>query len=209
VAALRPEKNHELFLEAAAWIRRKVPQARFLVVGDGAQRGRLEGLAAELSLSESVRFLGTRNDVPAVLSLLDVLVLSSHMEANPVSILEAMACERPVVATAVGSVPESVIDGRTGYLVPPGDAGRIAERVIELFQDPARRAAFGRAGREHVAAHGSSQRMVEGYQDLIAGLYARKQAQRKRRRTLAADLTAEDRSVPPRPSPADPVESGT
>ncbi len=209
VAALRPEKNHELFLEAAAWIRRKVPQARFLVVGDGAQRGRLEGLAAELSLSESVRFLGTRNDVPAVLSLLDVLVLSSHMEANPVSILEAMACESPVVATAVGSVPESVIDGRTGYLVPPGDAGRIAERVIELFQDPARRAAFGRAGREHVAAHGSSQRMVEGYQDLIAGLYARKQAQRKRRRTLAADLPAEDPAVPPRPSPADPVESGT
>ena len=174
VAALRPEKNHEMFLRAAASIRRDVPEARFLVVGDGAERARLEALARELSLDGSVGFLGTRSDVPELLALVDVLVLSSHMEANPVSILEAMACGKPVVATAVGSVPDSVLDGRTGYLVAPGSAEELAARVVELFGNPQRAAALGRAGREHVVACASSQRMVEGYQDLIAELYSAK-----------------------------------
>ncbi len=105
---------------------------------------------------------------------MDVLVLTSHMEANPVSILEAMACEKPVVATAVGSIPESVQDGRTGYLTEPGDAAETARRVVELLRDPDRAAAFGRAGRQHVLVHASAQRMVEGYQDLLAGVYGRK-----------------------------------
>jgi glycosyltransferase involved in cell wall biosynthesis len=87
VAALRPEKNHPLFLRAAALVHRELPQARFLIVGDGTERDRLESLAAELSISEVVRFLGTRPDVPEILSLVDVLVLTSHMEANPISIL--------------------------------------------------------------------------------------------------------------------------
>jgi glycosyltransferase involved in cell wall biosynthesis len=179
VAALRPEKNHELFLRAADLIRRDVPEARFLVVGDGAERVRLEKLACGLSLGESVQFLGTRSDVPDLLALVDVLVLSSHMEANPVSILEGMACGKPVVATAVGSVPENVLDGRTGYLATPGSAEELARRVVELFRHPELAARFGRAGRQHVAAHASCPRMVEGYQDLITEVYARK-ARRKR-----------------------------
>ena len=174
VAALRPEKNHELFLRSAARVRRQVPGARFLIAGDGPQRDALETLAHELSLSEAVHFLGTRSDVPEVLSLIDVLVLTSHAEANPVSILEAMAAEKPVVATRVGSVPETVLDGVTGCLAAPGDEAAIAERVVELLRDPERAAAMGRAGREHVIAHWSVQQMVEGYQDLIAGIYALK-----------------------------------
>jgi glycosyltransferase involved in cell wall biosynthesis len=174
LAALRPEKNHELFLRAAEAIRREVREAWFLVVGDGPQRVRLEDLARHLSLDGSVRFLGTRHDVPELLSLIDVLVLSSHMEASPVCILEAMACAKPVVATAVGSVPDSVLDGRTGYLVAPASAEQLAARVVDLFRNPERAAEFGRAGRERVLAHASMERMVEGYQDLIAELYARK-----------------------------------
>ena len=136
VAALRPEKNHELFLQAAALVRRELPQARFLIVGEGPCRPALENLAGRLSLGEAVRFLGSRADVPQILSLVDVLVLTSHMESNPVSILEAMAAEKPVVSTRVGSVSETVLDGCTGYLVAPGAAGEIAGRVVELLRDP-------------------------------------------------------------------------
>jgi glycosyltransferase involved in cell wall biosynthesis len=174
VAALRPEKNHPLFLRAAALVHRELPQARFLVVGDGPQRDELESLAAELSISEVVYFLGTRHDVPEVLALVDVLVLSSHIEANPISILEAMAAEKPVVATRVGSVEETVVDGKTGYLVAPDEAGGVAGRVVELLQDRPRAAAMGRAGRERVIANWSIDRTVQGYQDLIAGIYAAK-----------------------------------
>ena len=174
VAALRPEKHHELFLRAAALVRRQMPGARFLVVGDGPQRRKLQSLARQWSLDEAVDFLGVRSDVAELLSLVDVLVLTSHMEANPVSILEAMAAERPVVATRVGSIFETVLDGQTGYLTAPGSADQIAERVVELFRQPQRAAAMGRAGREHVLAHWSSQRMVDGYQDLITQVYRSK-----------------------------------
>ncbi|HEV3005109.1 MAG TPA: glycosyltransferase [Pirellulales bacterium] len=174
VAALRPEKNHELFLRAAALVRAAVPAARFLVVGDGAQRGRLETLAGELCIAEAVHFVGTRSDVPELLSLADVLALSSHMEANPVSILEALACEKPVVATRVGSVPETVKEGVNGYLVPAGDAQRMAERLAAVMSDPALAHRLGQAGRRLVLADWSLERMVEGYQDLIHEIYCAK-----------------------------------
>jgi len=187
VAALRPEKNHELFLQAAALVRQQVPQSHFVIVGDGPQRPKLEALAGELSLTDAVHFLGTRSDIPQVLSLLDVFVLSSHMEANPVSILEAMATEKPVVATRVGSVPETVREGQTGYLGAPGSAEELAARVTELFRNPEHAAAMGRAGREHVLAHWSIERMVEGYQDLLVSIY-----QSKCRRPRKASSTEED-----------------
>jgi len=174
VAALRPEKNHELFLNAAALVRRRMPEANFLVVGDGPRRRQLEAFAARLGLDGAVRFLGTRRDVAELLSLVDVLVLSSHMEANPVSILEAMAGEKPVVATRVGSVPETVLDGGSGYLVAAGDADAMAARIGELLSDRQQAAAMGRRGRRHVVEHWSCRQMVEGYQDLIAAIYQRK-----------------------------------
>lgn len=174
VAALRPEKNHELFLRSASLIRQELPTARFLVVGDGPQREGLQTLANELGLSEAVHFLGTRHDIPEVLALTNVFLLTSHMEANPVSIMEAMATEKPVVATRVGSVPETVLDGQTGFLVPPGDAVQLAARTVELLRDPDRAAAMGRAGREHVVSHWSVRRMVQGYQDLIVEIYQSK-----------------------------------
>ncbi len=175
VAALRPEKNHEMFLRAAALVRRQAPEARFLVIGDGPKREALEGLARESGIGGCVHFLGTRGDVPEILPMVTVLALTSHMEANPVSILEAMACEKPVVATRVGSIPETVRDGESGYLVPPGDEQALAGRLVELLGDPARAAAMGRAGREHVVARWSIDRMVEGYEKLICGVYASKE----------------------------------
>jgi glycosyltransferase involved in cell wall biosynthesis len=174
VAALRPEKNHELFLQAAAIVRQKMPEAIFLIVGDGPRRLELQRMAAELSLAEAVHFAGTRADIPEMLGLMDVFLLTSHSEANPVSILEALACEIPVVATRVGSVPETVLDGRTGYLVPPDDAEEIAKRTLSLLQEPDLAAAFGRAGREQIIARWSVERMVRGYEELIEGIYRAK-----------------------------------
>lgn len=190
VAALRPEKNHPLFLQAAAAVLAQIPQARFLVVGDGPQRDLLVEIARGLGIAQSVRFLGTRSDIPEILALCDVFVLSSQMEANPVSILEAAACAKPVVATRVGSVPETVHDGKTGYLVPPGDAQALASRIVELFRSPAKARAMGQAGRQSVVMHWSIQRMVQGYQDLIEEIYTFKAGAPEGSRVRALDARA-------------------
>jgi len=174
VAALRWEKNHELFLEVASDVRRRLPAARFLIVGDGPEREKLLRRARELSLTGAVQFLGARADVPEVLSLADCLVLTSHMEANPVSILEAMAAGKPVVATRVGSVEETVRQGETGYLAAPSDRHQLAARVAELLTDRSRAEAMGRAAREEVVRRWSVERMVEGHQNLMAEVYSRK-----------------------------------
>jgi glycosyltransferase involved in cell wall biosynthesis len=174
VAALRPEKNHELFLRAARRVRHAVPNARFLIVGDGQERAKLETLASELQISHEVRFLGTRSDIPELLALTDVVALSSHMEANPVSILEALACGKPVVATNVGSIPETVIDGQTGYLAPAGDEQALADRMLTLLKDRALARRLGATGRERVVANYSLEHMVRGYERLIRDTYASK-----------------------------------
>jgi glycosyltransferase involved in cell wall biosynthesis len=171
VAALRHEKNHLLFLRTAAHVHAELPEARFLLVGDGPQRETLELTTRQLGLGQVVHFLGTRSDVPQVLSAIDVLALTSHIEANPVSILEAMAVERPVVATRVGSVAESVDQGVTGYLAPSGDADSLALRWIELLSDRDKAREMGRAGREVVMQRWSLARMVEGYEQLITVIY--------------------------------------
>ena len=174
VAALRPEKNHEMFLEAAAKVVRRVPDARFLIVGDGARRAELEARAASLGLSAATHFLGTRRDIPQLLALVDVLALSSHMEANPVSILEGLACGRPIVAPRVGSIPETVEDGTNGYLTAPGCADALADRLAVLLADRSLAVEMGRAGRLMVEQSWGLDVMVGGYEDLITTLYQRK-----------------------------------
>jgi len=171
VAALRPEKNHELFLRAAALVHGRLPEAQFLVIGDGNGRQALEALAGELGIDSAVRFLGTRKDIPELLALTNVLVLSSHMEANPVSIMEGLACGKPVVATRVGSIPETVHEGVSGFLVDPGNAEQMSSRIEQLFRNPTLSRELGTAGRAHIAGHWSLDQMVDGYQDLIKSIY--------------------------------------
>ncbi len=181
LAALRPEKNHDLFLAAASRVLHAVPEAKFIVIGDGPERRHIEETATMLGLydpldpeASPLRMLGNRDDVPAVLAALDVLTLTSHNEANPVSILEAMSCGLPVVATNVGSVGESVIEGQTGYLVPAGDKRLLADRVIELLNEPLLAQELGEAGRVRVVERSSLDVMVGGYERLIAELYRQK-----------------------------------
>lgn len=174
VAALRPEKNHDMFLKGAALIRQRFPDTRFLIVGDGPERDRLEQLKAHLGLSEAVRFLGTRKDIPAILAASNLCALTSKMEANPVSILEALSTRVPVVATRVGSVPTTVIDNETGFLVPAGDEAAFADRVSQLLAQPAEAARMGRNGRDLVCKDWSVDAMVRGYENLILSIYQSK-----------------------------------
>ena len=185
LAALRPEKNHDLFLAVASRIRHAVPEAKFIVIGDGPERRHIEETATVLGLydpleprTSALRMLGNRDDVPAVLATLDVLTLTSHNEANPVSILEGMSCGLPVVATNVGSVSESVIEGQTGYLVPAGDKRLFADRVIELLNEPLLARRMGEAGRERVVERSSLEVMVGGYERMVAELYYKKTGRR-------------------------------
>jgi glycosyltransferase involved in cell wall biosynthesis len=96
------------------------------------------------------------------------------MEANPVSILEAMACGKPIVAPQVGSIPETVLEGEHGFLSPAGDEEHLAAKIVEILHNPLRAAQMGRAARERVVAHYSLERMVEGYQELIDRIYRSK-----------------------------------
>jgi glycosyltransferase involved in cell wall biosynthesis len=176
LAALRPEKNHEMFLAGAQRIRAQLPQAQFLVIGDGPRRADLEALAESLEVSSAVRFLGSRPDVPELLAACDLVALTSHNEASPVSILEALSSGCPVVATKVGSVHESVVDGETGRLIPPGDLEAFTSASIELLKDSPTRCRMGAAGRERVQQRWSLDSMVAGYEQLIERIHRAKTA---------------------------------
>jgi glycosyltransferase involved in cell wall biosynthesis len=174
VAALRPEKNHELFLDMASRVASQLPAAKFIILGDGPRRQSLVERSNELGLHDRVLFLGSRDDVPRLLATFDVFALTSHIEANPVSILEAMSTGKPVVATNVGSIHEAVVEGRTGHLVTPGDAYPLSDRVLRLLNDPLRAQSMGAAGRESVLSKWSIETMVQGYERLIESVYLRK-----------------------------------
>ncbi len=176
VAALRPEKNHALFLESARLTLESRPDAWFVIAGDGPERPMLEQLAREKSIDQRVKFLGSISAIPEVLSMVDLFALSSHNEASPVSILEALSCRRPVVATAVGSINESVIEGTTGYLVTPGDQNAMSRRWLEILNNQSLGAQLGAAGRQHVIGNSSLNSMTDGYMELIESVFRGKGA---------------------------------
>jgi glycosyltransferase involved in cell wall biosynthesis len=171
VAALRPEKNHAMFVEVAARTIEKIRNAHFVIIGDGPERAAIEAIVAEKGLERKVHLLGSRSDTPRLLAALDCFLLTSHNEANPVSILEALSCRVPVVSTHVGSIAETVLDGQTGYTVEPGDAEEASRRVMQILLDTRHADTLGQNGRELVEQTGSLESMVEGYQDLIEQLY--------------------------------------
>lgn len=178
VAALRPEKNHELFVTAAHQIRQQLQDAHFLVVGDGPERDKLERMSQALRLENCLHFLGTRDDIPAVLAAMNCLLLTSKMEANPVSILEGLATQVPVVATNVGSVAATVIDDQTGFLVPSDNAEELTKKACRVLVDLDLAERLGHQGRDLVAKNYSVDVMVDGYEDLIREIYQRKSGRR-------------------------------
>ncbi|WP_245677635.1 glycosyltransferase [Nocardia acidivorans] len=151
IAALRPEKDHATFLEAARLVAEKLPAAKFLIVGDGPMRAAIEARVAASALGDRVVMAGNRPDIATLLRALDVFVLSSYsVECFPMALLEAMAAARPAVCTAVGGIPEMIADGETGYLVPPRDPAELARRLIEVLSDTPARKRMGLAARARV-----------------------------------------------------------
>ncbi len=150
VARLEPEKGHPTLLEAWPLVLKQVPDAYLVIVGEGSRREALEQQARELRVAHRVIFTGRRDDVPAVTAALDCAVLPSYREAQGLTILEAMALSRPVVATKVGGIPEMIEDGVTGLLVPPGDAAALAAAIGRVLLDHPLADTLGRAGHDMV-----------------------------------------------------------
>jgi glycosyltransferase involved in cell wall biosynthesis len=158
-AGLRREKRIDLFIEAVAAARREKRAVRGYVAGEGPERERLERLAD----GSGVALLGVRRDVLELIRAADAFCLPSEAEALPMSILEAMALERPVVATDVGGIAEQVVDGATGRLVPAGDPEAIRRALSALAADPDRAREMGAAGRRRQRELFGGEAMVDGY----------------------------------------------
>jgi glycosyltransferase involved in cell wall biosynthesis len=170
VGRLVPQKGIATFIDAAAVISQQVPTAHFVVVGDGEERVSLERQAARLDLSDRVHFLGWRSDLGDLYAGIDIVVLTSKHEGTPCSLIEAGAAARPVVAVAVGGVPDVVSNGENGLLVLPGDTSGVASAVVALCRDPGRSQRMGLEGRRRAVEEHSVATMVREVSDLYAAL---------------------------------------
>lgn len=151
VGVLRSWKGHSYLIEAAPEILKRIPDACFYIVGNGPQYDNIKNLISDLSLQDRVVMLGHREDVPEIIAAMDVIVHPSYAnEGVPQSILQAMAMGKPVVASDAGAIKEVVLDGKTGFLIEPGNPGAIAQKITALYENPGLMAEFGKEGRDIV-----------------------------------------------------------
>lgn len=172
VGWLRLQKAHHVLVRAAALLRDEYPDIQVLIVGDGPERDATQGLINELNLNETVRILGARTDVPDILHTLDIAVSSSDFEGSPAAVLEYMGAELPVVATAVGGVPDLIESGIHGLLIPPGDPAALANAVSKLLRDPERARAMGDNGRKRQTTEFTMDAMIHRFEALYLELLA-------------------------------------
>jgi len=169
------QKRYDDFLAAARQVSVAVPDAHFLIVGDGEeqQRAVLKRIVQEAGLEDRVRFLGYRHDTGRIVAALDVFVLATSNEGFPFVTLEAMALGTPVVATDLAPLREQIVDGQSGYLVPPGNTNRLAEHVLTLLRDPVRARAMAARARRLVEQRFSAGAMAERTTALYFEMLAR------------------------------------
>jgi glycosyltransferase involved in cell wall biosynthesis len=178
VARVVAIKGQDVFVRAVAQLGEAWPGVRFLVIGDGPFRPECEALGRTLGVDGRVRYLGWRRDIPDVLASLDLVALPTVMdfEGTPVALIEALAARRAVVATDVGGVADVIHEGRTGLLVPPGDAAALAAAIGRLLGDAAARDTYGRNGQALVRERHARKRMVDEteryYQELMDGAHS-------------------------------------
>ncbi|HEY4706344.1 MAG TPA: glycosyltransferase [Thermodesulfobacteriota bacterium] len=168
VARLDPIKNHRCLIKAMRLVVDAFPGALLLVVGDGPLRGELEEESRATGLGDNVRFLGTRADVESILRSLDVFVLSSVSEGLPLTVLEAMAAGRPIVATRVGGIPEAIEDGVDGLLVPPDDERGLAAAIKGMLADKKRAGEMARSARKKFEKSFSLRQMISNYEEVYS-----------------------------------------
>ncbi len=161
VARLEEQKGLQLLIEAAPGILQAHPTARFVLVGDGTLRGELERQVREAELDDHFLFTGQRDDVPELVASFDVFALPSFFEGLCYAVIEAQAAGVPVVATPVGGIPENVIEGETGILVPPRDARALSDAVKRLLDNPAEGRRLAEEGQRRVLERYPLERMVD------------------------------------------------
>ncbi len=169
VGILRSVKGHEVTLKSVQRVMETIPNAKFLIVGDGPRKEALENLVHDLGISKHVIFTGFVGDIAGIYSFTDVAVLSSWSEGLPQSILQAMAAGVPVVATKAGGVPEAVINEKTGILVEPGDHEALAKSITRILNNRELSLRLAKDAREHVM----NEHSVTGMIDKIESLYAK------------------------------------
>lgn len=168
-----PQKAMGDFLRAAAFVKEKVTDVKFLIIGDGPLGKELKILSAQLGLKDDVIFTGWKENVVEYLGVMDVFCMSSLWEAMPFMLLEAMAMGKPVVATGVGGIPEVLEDKKGGFLVPPGSPGQMASGIINLLKDEEMKNKMGKQNRERVENFFSLKIMIGKYEELYEKLYSK------------------------------------
>lgn len=169
VAHLADHKGHKYLIEATKILKDKAPKIKIIIIGEGPLLMELTRQAKEIHVEDMVFFLGFQEDVPRLLDSLDLFVLSSYLEGMGSSLMDAMAHKLPVVATNVGGIPEVVIDGQTGLLVPPRRPAAMAEAILKLYRDPSLSSQLGQMGNEIVHLKFSAESMA----NKILGIYER------------------------------------
>ncbi len=170
VARMVPIKRHDVFLRAIPKVWERLPDVRFVLVGDGELRPELERLARDLDLDERLVWAGFVREQELIYADTDLLVLTSDNEGLPVAVLEALASGRPVVSTRVGGVPELIEDGKTGFIVPPGDHEALADTLVHALGDMDRLRAMGRQGQQRTLEEYNAQRLIRDIDRLYGEL---------------------------------------
>jgi glycosyltransferase involved in cell wall biosynthesis len=192
VARFAPQKNHVLLLKSFAEGPARDPRAHMVLVGEGELRPQLEEQARKLNLWDKIHFLGLRSDIPDVLGAMDVFVLASDYEGNPLSVLEAMASGLPIVSTAVGGVPNLFESGKEGLLAPKGDSHALGKSMNTLLKYEAVRASMGAAAASRAKKSYDVSNMVRAYEDVYEDQLALSQLQSVRSLFRAPAMSAEE-----------------
>jgi glycosyltransferase involved in cell wall biosynthesis len=189
VARLEPIKGHEYLIAAVPEALRSVPNAKLVLVGDGELRKKLEALATDLGVRDAVVFTGLRDDTPELLAMSDVFALASINEGMGRVLVEAMAVGLPTVATDVGGVSTVVVDGKTGFLVPPENPHALAEAMVKLLKDAKLRSQMGEAGRKRVDPDFGVETMIDKITSVYEAMIAQKIPDKRRLDLQRADAS--------------------
>ncbi len=173
VAAFRPEKRHDIFIQAAKKLLETFADFSFVLVGDGALRPEIEKQIAKLGIGDNVLLTGNVPKPETIMAGFDAKVLCSESEVAPLTVLEAGAMAIPVIATDVGFVSELVIDGETGIIIPPNDVDALVNAILSLKNDPDKANKLGNAARERVTNLFSLEKMVQGYADFFRNIVSK------------------------------------
>ena len=174
IGRVTEQKGYEYFVKTAKIVTELRENIHFSMVGDGPDLVKIQNMIKESELTDKVKLLGYRSDIPDLLSEWDIYVQSSLWEGLCLTVVEAIASGLPVVATNVGGIPESVIDGYNGYLVPPKDSKALADKIIELIDNPELRKTMGERSRRIAEEKYSLESMVKKMEELIDGLIKEK-----------------------------------